>query len=391
MKNKILVASFESLTPRSAGGIGHLGFKVAAELHRREKLKKFVVSAKGKFTTTFPSSPVHPTSRYYLFLLHRLEKLLRIKIYKSRYLQEILYDWFCARDVDSSVKTLVTTTPYLYRTFRKARKHNVRIFFIPGNPEDNLIARLVEEENAKYGISEDDAYTYHKRLSYYNKSLPLADHIITYSALMEQSYLDKGYGDKLIGIRGYLKPDFSSAPQSNTRKAKFKVAFLAFTVLLKGLQYLLEAWKDLQHLDMELHIGGPIDKNVQDIIEAQYSGLKNVFYTGRVTDIPSFFADKSLYVLASIIDGAPVTILEAMHCGVPVIVSDNCGTKDIVEEGRSGWVVPNRDSAAIRERIKEAFENPARTAKMGVHGKAVLDKYDMSDLVKQIADIVSAD
>ena len=40
---------------------------------------------------------------------------------------------------------------------------------------------------------------------------------------------------------------------------------------------MLEAWKQLQDYDMELYIGGPIDKNVQNLIDAQYSDLKNVF------------------------------------------------------------------------------------------------------------------
>ena len=102
-----------------------------------------------------------------------------------------------------------------------------------------------------------------------------------------------------------------------------------------------------------------------------------------------FFADKSLYVLSSIIDGAPVTILEAMHCGVPVIVSSNCGTKDIVEEGVTGWVVENKNAAMIAQRILEAYQNRAKTEEMGKKGKAVLDAYDMHNFVSQLAGIVT--
>jgi len=387
---KVLVTSFESLTATSAGGIGHLGYKLAKELHSRGLLKRFIVSAKGKFQTPFPSAPVNVTSRYYLFLLHRLEPLLRIRIHKSRYLQEVLYDRLCALHLDKSVGALATTTPYLFHTFRKAKKLGIPIYFIPGNPEDNYIAQLVHEENEKYQIREDDAYTYSARLDYYNKSLPLVDHIVTYSALMEDSYKRKGYDSKLISTRGYLKPDFTSNTTIAPDRKRFRVSFLAFTVLLKGLQYLLDAWKELQHLDMELYIGGPIDKNVQQLIDREYKDLKNVIYQGRVTDIPAFFADKSLYVLPSIIDGAPVTILEAMHCGVPVIVSDNCGTKDIVQQGETGWVVPNRNAAAIKARIEEAYAYREKTTEMGVKAKAVLDQYNMQGFVVQLADIVSA-
>ncbi len=388
MKNKILVTSFESLTAKSAGGIGHLGYKLAETLHRRGLLKEFVCSAKGKWTTSFPSSPVSFSSRYYLFALHKLEKILGIKVHQSRYLQELAYDWFCSFHLDPGVGVLVSTTPYLHHTFKKAAKMGVRIYLIPGNPEDNYIADLVREENQRYGISEDDAYTHSRRLAYYNKSLPLVHHIITYSALMEETYRRRGYDKKLIGVRGYLKPDFATSAQ-RVQGERFKVAFLAFTVLLKGLQYLLEAWKELQHLDMELHIGGPIDENVQQLIRKEYSDLKHVVYTGRVTDIPAFFADKDVYVLSSIIDGAPVTILEAMHCGVPVIVSDNCGTKDIVEEGTTGWIVPFRNHESIRDRILEAYHHRAETAEMGKRAQEKIDGYDMQVFTEELADIVA--
>ena len=388
MKDKIIIASFQSLTAFSAGGIGQLGFMLAQELFRRKKLKTFIVSSKGKFDTPFPSTPVSFWARYYLFLLNKLEAFFKLPVYKSRYVQEYLYDFYCVAHLDRSVSTLVVTTPYLHHTFLKAKRLGIRICFIPGNPEDNYIAKLVKEENKQYHIKEDDAYTYKRRLDYYNDSLPLVDHVITYSSVMEDSYRNSSYHKKIISTRGYLKPVFLSNAAPHKSDGKFKVAFLAYTVLLKGLQYLLEAWKELQHYDMELHIGGTIDKNVRKIIDEQYAYLKNVFYHSYISDVPLFFSDKSVYVLPSIIDGAPVTVLEAMHSSVPVIASKACGTKDIIEEGKSGWIVPPKNVTAIKEKILEAYKDPARTKEMGQYAKTVIDRYNMDDFVCTLADII---
>lgn len=389
MKNNFLVISFPSLTQTSAAGISQLGYMLSQNLHQKGELKKFVVSSKGKFETTFPSSPVSFWSRYYLYFINRFDKLLRISLHQSRYIQELLFDFFCKQHLDKSVTAIVVTNPYLYRTFKKARKMGIPIFFIPGNPEDNFIAELVRNENEKYNITEDDPYTYPPRLDYYNRSVKLVDKVITYSSVMEESYRNAGFGEKLAGIRGYLKPDFKKVVRRSEKNQKFKVAYLAYTVLLKGLQYLLEAWKDLQDEKMELHIGGPIDKNVQQIIEREYSGLKNVFYEGPITDAGAFFSDKSIFVLPSIIDGAPVTALESLNSGVPVIITAHCGTKDIITHGENGWIIPAGNATAIKEKLLLAYQNPAKLKRMAQNASKTMEEYDMQDFVRTIEKVIS--
>lgn len=383
-KEKIVVASFQSLNKHTAAGIAKLGYLLSAKLDERNALDSFIISSKGKFRTPFRSKPVSSWSRYYLFVLNSISKRIGLPAHISRYVQELLYDRFCSNHLNSSVTKLIVTTPYLFRTFKKARRLGIPIYFIPGNPEDNFIATLVKEENARYNITGDDPYTYYRRLNYYNKSVPLIDKIVTYSSVMESSYSNAGFQDKIISMRGYLKPELSEE-QTQRSKGKFKVAFLAYTVLLKGLQYVLEAWKELDGYDMELHIGGIIDRNVQHLIDTGYSHLKNVFYHGLITDVPKFFSDKSLYVLSSIIDGAPVSVLEAMNSRLPVIISENCGTKDIIEEGKSGWIVPNRNAEAIRERILEAYEHQEKTEQMGAYAHHVLAAYDKEPFIRDLA------
>ena len=389
-KETILVASFQSLTANSAAAIGHLGYKLSEEFQVRDCLKAFVVSSKGKFNSTFPSRPVSPLSKYYLYLINNFAK--GVAPHKSRYIQEYLYDLFCAFHLDKTITKLVVTTPYLFRTFRKAKKLGISVYFIPGNPEDNYIAEIVKEENDRYTLREDDAYTYKRRLDYYNRSLRQVDRIVTFSSVIQSSYEAAGYGHKIMNVRGYLKPEIPTRQLNVPSNDKvFKVSFLAYAVLLKGLQYLLDAWKELQNEDMELHIGGVIDKNVQKIINSEYSGLKNVFYHGKITDVHSFFADKSVYILPSLIDGAPVTVLEAMQNGVPPIVSENCGTKDILEEGETGWIVPIRSAECIKSKVLEAFQAREQTKLMGKRAHQRISGYDMNNFAKELADNILRD
>ena len=174
-KNKILVVSFQSLSANSGEGMARLGYYLSAELHKHGMLDEFIVSSKGKFETPFPSRPVSSLSRYYLFALNKLNKFLKIETYKFRFIQEILFDWFCSFKLKAGTTALVTTNSYLYRTFKKAKKKRIHIYTIPANPEDNYIYDLVKEEQDKLDIHFTDAYTYKKRLDYYNRSLMLVD------------------------------------------------------------------------------------------------------------------------------------------------------------------------------------------------------------------------
>jgi len=383
---KILVVSFQSLTEKSAAGIGMLGYYVAKALDKKKLLDSFIVSSKGNFETDFNSKPVHFSSRYYLYIINKLP----IKSHFSRYLQEASYDRFCARHIHKNIGAILTTTPYLQVTFEKAKRFNIPVYFIPGNPEDNYIYDLVSEESEKFGIEQIDGYTYKKRLDYYNKSIKYIDKIITFSSVMHESYVKKGWSEKLISIQGYLKPEMKAIQNTAAETDVFKVAFFSYNVLLKGLQYVLEAWKLLQHLEnIELHIGGPLDPMLHKIIEERYADLKKVHYHGIIRDIPSFFKDKSLYVLSSIIDGAPVSILEAMNSGVPVICSENCGTKDIIEEGKNGWIIPIRNVEAICEKVLEAYNNPAKTKLMGKAAKEKIESYSMDEFVQNVLNIIT--
>ncbi|HXS36861.1 MAG TPA: glycosyltransferase family 4 protein [Flavipsychrobacter sp.] len=390
-KKKILVASLQSLNAHSGAGMARIGYHLSLELHKRDLLKYFIVSSKGKFTTTFPSHPVSFFSRYYLFVLNKLNKLIHFKNYKFRFIQELLFDWFLSLRIDNSISTIVSTNAYLYRTNKKAKKKGIQVYFIPANPEDNFIYNLVKEEQKKLNLSFTDAYTYKKRLEYYNKSLKYVDKIIaTFPSTYEQ-YSKSGTQDKLINIPGHLKSDFKPAkPLVKLNTDTYNVAYLAYSVLLKGLQYLMEAWKEIIQKggteNMHLYIGGDIDSSIDEYIKTTFSNLKNVHYSGHISNVPEFLKDKDLFVVPSLIDGGPVTALEAAHYGIPVIITRNCGAREFFENG-SGWVIPIQDAESIKGNILWAYRHREEARQMGIDAKQKLDNYKAT-FITDIADML---
>jgi glycosyltransferase involved in cell wall biosynthesis len=65
-----------------------------------------------------------------------------------------------------------------------------------------------------------------------------------------------------------------------------------------------------------------------------------------------------------------------MASGLPVIVTEHVGAKDLVEEGVNGFVVPIRDSKAIAERLQWLYQRPDRLREMGQAARRTAEKYN---------------
>jgi len=174
------------------------------------------------------------------------------------------------------------------------------------------------------------------------------------------------------------------------------VGFLSYTVVLKGLQYLLEAWENIMaepgRENMQLIIGGPVNPVMKSYISKHYAEVKNVTYTGQVNDIPAFMQDLDLFVVPSLIDGGPLTALEAAHYAVPVLITDNSGSCVLVSKGDGGgYVIPIRDAEAIKEKILWAYNHKEQKAQFGLNAKQNLDNYSFEEYIVRLSDYLQTE
>lgn len=390
---KILITSFQSLNKHSAGGMARLGYNVSMHLHKRGLLKAFVVSSKGKFEPSFPTVPVSKWSKYYLFILNKLNKLLNIPDYRFRLIQEQLYDIFCKAHITPDVSILFTTNAHMKRTFRKAKKMGIPIIYVPANPEENFIYDIVKKENELLGIRQPDPYTYQPRLKLYNDSIGYVDTVVCTYPTVYTSYRDSDRKYHVVQFNGHLKPGF----QPYTYKEKpatgvLNVVYIATTVPLKGLQYLLEAWKQLmsgpEGDNLKLYVIGKIDSALDDYFKKHgFRKIRNVKYMGRVEDITTELESKDLCVVPSLTDAGPYVALEAAHYGIPVIITENCGSAELLNRYPAGCkVIPIRDVDAIKESILWAYNNREEARQLGKNAKQLLDNYQMEEFIIPITD-----
>ena len=105
-------------------------------------------------------------------------------------------------------------------------------------------------------------------------------------------------------------------------------------------------------------------------IETKELGMEdNVIFLGLRKDVPELLSTFDLFVLSSIREGIPLTILEAMAAGLPVVGTNVGGIGEVVMDGETGFVVPSRDPIALADAIVKILSDKCMAKEMGLKGK----------------------
>jgi glycosyltransferase involved in cell wall biosynthesis len=142
----------------------------------------------------------------------------------------------------------------------------------------------------------------------------------------------------------------------------FTVAYVGWLDLRKGYPYLVQAFRDAAIPGSRLLLHGGSDIRFHhDLVASLAGGVDVRVVRGPVEET---FRAAHVAVLPSVSDGFGLAGLEAMASGLPLVVTSACGVAECVEDGATGFVVPPRDSGAIRERLL-ALRDPALRERLG--------------------------
>ena len=92
-----------------------------------------------------------------------------------------------------------------------------------------------------------------------------------------------------------------------------------------------------------------------------------VLFPGQVSqsDLPRLYRTADLYLSASHSDGTSISLLEAMACGRPALVSDIPGNREWITPGENGWLFPDGDADALAQAILLAIKERDKLTEMG--------------------------
>jgi glycosyltransferase involved in cell wall biosynthesis len=105
---------------------------------------------------------------------------------------------------------------------------------------------------------------------------------------------------------------------------------------------------------------------------------------GYQRDVPAALAAMNIFVLPSLWEGMPLTVLEAMRAGVAVVASDADGTAEVVRDGETGRLVPKADGPALTAAIRDLLDDPVARRRLAAAGaQFVTDRFDAESLARR--------
>lgn len=140
----------------------------------------------------------------------------------------------------------------------------------------------------------------------------------------------------------------------------------------KALEVLIEATALLRRTLPDVHVlvagDGPEAGRLRS--RAKELGVEGaIHFLGRRTDVPDLLRALDVAVLSSDYEGLPLSVIEYMAAGLPVVATRVGGVPELVEHGANGLLVERRDPAALARAVAELLADPKRRARMGAAGR----------------------
>lgn len=174
-----------------------------------------------------------------------------------------------------------------------------------------------------------------------------------------------------------------------------RVLYVGLLTPRKGVLDLLQASRLLTErgVDHELWLlGGTPDEgpSAEAEVRSALDGRARVLATRAPEDMPAAYAEADVFCLPSWWEAMPLSVLEAMASGLPVVATEVGDVPRLVEDGRTGFVVPSRDPQSLANALAKLLSDPALARSMGAAGRARADeRFSSTVTVRNVAQLYS--
>ncbi|MGL4501484.1 MAG: glycosyltransferase [Planktothrix sp.] len=235
----------------------------------------------------------------------------------------------------------------------------------------------------------------------YKRLFERGDVFLPVSESMQRKLIDLGCDEKKIIIHrsGLDLESFDSQPPPYRFDEKVRLVTVGRLVEKKGIKYAIKAVAQLvkfyPHIEYQIIGEGPLLGELQQLI--QELGLE-VFVKAigwkNKPEVIEILKNSDILVAPSVTshdgdqEGIPNVLKEAMVMGLPVVSTLHSGIPELVEDGVSGFLVPERDVDTLAQKLDYLIHHPERCTEMGSAGRAyVREHYDLNNLNDRLAEI----
>jgi glycosyltransferase involved in cell wall biosynthesis len=225
---------------------------------------------------------------------------------------------------------------------------------------------LLEPDFAKTWLPFDEGWPseYEAEL---DEEIELADAILVGSSYARDSFVAEGVPPSKLWVVPYgVDLNTFSRRRAHRSDDEFRIVFAGQLIQRKGVSYLLRAYEKFRQADTRLTLIGSYVAGDEPF--RPYQGdFQHIPHLTRPA-LAEAYNNSDVFVFPTLLEGMGLVVLEAMACGLPVIVTAN-GPGDIVRDGIDGYVVDARDIDAIVDRLRRLYADPEARRKMGENAR----------------------
>jgi glycosyltransferase involved in cell wall biosynthesis len=213
-----------------------------------------------------------------------------------------------------------------------------------------------------------------------------ADAVVAVSQAVASRVVD---GRARVIYAGLPVPAGDPPARPRTSSSEIIIGTAGRLVELKGIEYLLSAAAELRRefptLRVEIAGSGPQREKLEQAVA--HAGLTGqVRFLGWIDDLTSLLPRWDVFVMPSLEEGFPIAAMDAMAAGLPVVATPVGGVPELIEDGKTGWLVPPRDAAALAARLRLLLSNPELRRSVGAAAYArVRDHFSAAPMTANFA------
>ncbi len=233
-------------------------------------------------------------------------------------------------------------------------------------------------------------YTLLDRFSLYLPNRTVAVSKAIYQQIVSQAFINKSHVTMIhnaIPTEHFFAPEQRNSFRSGLglTPESFIIGYAGRIQKVKRIDLLLSAFSSVlvRFPQSRLIIVGDGDLRPQMEDYAVKLGISNaVFWLGFSHEIPRFLAALDIYIQSSVNEGLPLSVLEAMAAGKPVIATNVGGINEVITNEKTGLLIPPESSSAIISAIIYLLENPDIRHRIGQAARShVIDDFNIQPMV----------
>lgn len=231
-----------------------------------------------------------------------------------------------------------------------------------------------------------------------NWLLRQADHIVAQSSNTKENatrYYNYNGQIEIIPL-GFVQPQFQRVTRADLDLPEDQIILISVGRLVKrkGYEYAIRAVSQLVrqgHRVKYLILGdGPEERVLRDLAR-KLKIEENIVFPGYVSEEVKYqyLSQSDVYLLPSLHEGFGICLLEAMHCGLPIVATNNGGQIDFLVDGKNALLVPIKNWEILVEKIDEICCDQSKKDWMSVNNKETIKRYYIQEIATQYEKLFS--